>query len=155
MTDARCSLARPICIGGSGERRTLRTAARFAQHWTFGSGTIEQLSRAEDVLYQHRADIGRDPAEIAAAVQAAGAEVDLGNAGAHATDAIGRHGVAVAQTADGIRTELIFSKTSLKLIGERTVLAELGISTGATAIIRQAFADRLGQGPPAPKNPAP
>ena len=73
----------------------------------------------------------------------------------HATDAIGRHGVAVAQTADGIRTELIFSKTSLKLTGERTVLAELGISAGATAIIRQAFAGHLGQGPPAPKNPAP
>ena len=50
---------------------------------------------------------------------------------------------------------MIFSKTSLKLIGERTVLAELGISAGATAIIRQAFADRLGQGPPAPENPAP
>jgi len=50
---------------------------------------------------------------------------------------------------------VIFSKTSLKLIGERTVLAELGISAGATAIIRQAFADRLGQSPPAPENPAP
>ena len=23
----------PLCVGGSGERRTLRTAARFAQHW--------------------------------------------------------------------------------------------------------------------------
>jgi len=56
VTDARCSLTRPICIGGSGEKGTLRTAARFAP-----------------------ADIGRDPAEIAAAAaaaQAAGAELD-------------------------------------------------------------------------------
>ena len=29
----------PICVGGSGERRTLRTAARFVQHWNFVGGT--------------------------------------------------------------------------------------------------------------------
>jgi F420-dependent oxidoreductase-like protein len=54
----------PICIGGSGEKRTLRTAARFAQHWNFVGGTPEQFSRARDVLHQHCADVGRDPAEI-------------------------------------------------------------------------------------------
>jgi len=70
LTDARCSPKPvqqphpPICIGGSGEKRTLRTAARFAQHWNFDSGTIEQFTRARDVLHRHCADIGRDPAEI-------------------------------------------------------------------------------------------
>jgi F420-dependent oxidoreductase-like protein len=70
LTDARCDPKPrqqphpPICIGGSGEKRTLRTAARFAQHWNFDSGTPEQFSRARDVLHQHCADIGRDPAEI-------------------------------------------------------------------------------------------
>src|ERR1700743_469228 len=28
----------PICIGGSGEKRTLRTTARYAQHWNFVGG---------------------------------------------------------------------------------------------------------------------
>ena len=65
-----------------------------------------------------------------------------------ATDAIGRHGVAVAQTAGGIRTELIFSETTLQLIGERTIMTSTGDSTSATAIIRQAFVDHLGQVPP-------
>jgi alkanesulfonate monooxygenase SsuD/methylene tetrahydromethanopterin reductase-like flavin-dependent oxidoreductase (luciferase family) len=54
----------PICIGGSGERRTLRTAARFAQHWNFVGGTVEEFTRKREVLHQHCADIGRDPAQI-------------------------------------------------------------------------------------------
>jgi F420-dependent oxidoreductase-like protein len=70
LTDARCDPKPiqqphpPICIGGSGEKRTLRTTARFAQHWNFVGGTPEQFSQKRDVLYQHCADIGRNPAEI-------------------------------------------------------------------------------------------
>jgi F420-dependent oxidoreductase-like protein len=70
LTEARCEpkpVQRPhppICIGGSGEKRTLRTAARFAQHWNFVGGTVEQFTRAREVLYQHCADVGRDPSEI-------------------------------------------------------------------------------------------
>jgi F420-dependent oxidoreductase-like protein len=54
----------PICVGGNGERRTLRTAARFAQHWNFLGGTPEEFARKRDVLHEHCADIGRDPKEI-------------------------------------------------------------------------------------------
>ncbi|MFF4138937.1 hypothetical protein ACFY1B_47780 [Streptomyces mirabilis] len=43
---------------------TLRTAARFAQHWNFDTGTVGQFIRARDVLHQHCADLRRDPAEI-------------------------------------------------------------------------------------------
>ena len=80
----------PICIGGSGERRTLRTAARFAQHWNFVGGTPEQFARKREVLHAHCRDIGRDPAEIllsshviydgdpAATVAAAAALADAG-----------------------------------------------------------------------------
>jgi F420-dependent oxidoreductase-like protein len=70
LTDAMCNPKPvqqphpPICIGGSGEKRTLRTAARFAQHWNFVGGTVEQFRHARDVLHQHCADVGRDPAEI-------------------------------------------------------------------------------------------
>lgn len=70
LHDARCNPKPvqqphpPLCIGGSGERRTLRTAARFAQHWNFVGGTPEQFSQKRDVLYRHCRDIGRDPHEI-------------------------------------------------------------------------------------------
>jgi F420-dependent oxidoreductase-like protein len=70
LTEARCEpkgLQRPhppICVGGSGEKRTLRTAARFAQHWNFLGGTPEEFARKRDVLHAHCADLGRDPKEI-------------------------------------------------------------------------------------------
>lgn len=54
----------PICIGGSGEKRTLRITARYAQHWNFAGGTPEEFARKRDVLAAHCADIGRDPNEI-------------------------------------------------------------------------------------------
>jgi F420-dependent oxidoreductase-like protein len=54
----------PIVVGGSGELRTLLTAARFAQHWNFVGGPPEELAHKIEVLHGHCADIGRDPAEI-------------------------------------------------------------------------------------------
>ncbi|HUS62295.1 MAG TPA: LLM class F420-dependent oxidoreductase, partial [Acidimicrobiales bacterium] len=54
----------PICIGGGGEKRTLRAVARYAQHWNFAGGTPEEFARKREVLAGHCADIGRDPSEI-------------------------------------------------------------------------------------------
>ena len=94
------------------------------------------------------------PPKVAAALYRAAALIPGVTLVARATDAIGRRGVAVAQTADGIRTELIFSKTTLQLIGGRTILTSTGESTSATAIISQAFVDHLGQVPRSTRNPA-
>ena len=54
----------PICIGGGGEKRTLRITARYAQHWNFAGGPPDLFARKRDVLAAHCADIGRDPKEI-------------------------------------------------------------------------------------------
>ena len=70
LTDARCEpkpVQRPrppLCIGGSGELRTLRTAARFADHWNFVGGTRDELQRKLEVLHGHCEDAGRDPRDI-------------------------------------------------------------------------------------------
>jgi hypothetical protein len=103
-------------------------------------------------------DLLRDkiaPPTVAAALYRAAALIPAVTLVRNATDAIGRQGVAVARTAGGIRTELIFSKTTLKLIGERAIFVRTGISGDATAIIRQAFVDHIGQVPTAPKAPGP
>ncbi|HZQ57366.1 MAG TPA: TIGR03560 family F420-dependent LLM class oxidoreductase [Acidimicrobiales bacterium] len=57
----------PVLIGGRGERRTLRTVARYADRWN-GSGSVEMLSASADVLRRHCDDAGRDPATIALTV---------------------------------------------------------------------------------------
>lgn len=53
----------PIMIGGSGERKTLRTVAKYADMWNM-SGVPEKVRHKMGVLDQHCADVGRDPAEI-------------------------------------------------------------------------------------------
>jgi alkanesulfonate monooxygenase SsuD/methylene tetrahydromethanopterin reductase-like flavin-dependent oxidoreductase (luciferase family) len=53
----------PILIGGSGERKTLRTVARYADMWN-GDGTVELLRHKLDVLERHCSEVGRDPGQI-------------------------------------------------------------------------------------------
>lgn len=53
----------PMMIGGSGERRTLRTVARYADMWN-AAGSPEVLRRKDDVLRSHCAAVGRDDTTI-------------------------------------------------------------------------------------------
>jgi alkanesulfonate monooxygenase SsuD/methylene tetrahydromethanopterin reductase-like flavin-dependent oxidoreductase (luciferase family) len=54
----------PICIGGSGEKRTLPLTAKYADHWNFVGGPPDEFARKRDVLAARCKDIGRDPKEI-------------------------------------------------------------------------------------------
>jgi F420-dependent oxidoreductase-like protein len=54
----------PIAIGGTGEKRTLRIAAIWADQWNLPGGDPGMLRHKVEVLHQHCADVGRDPAEI-------------------------------------------------------------------------------------------
>ena len=57
----------PIMVGGNGERRTLRTAARYADIYNYNGWAgmdVEVFKRKRSVLARHCDDIGRDPAEI-------------------------------------------------------------------------------------------
>ena len=64
-----------------------------------------------------------------------------------ATDAIGRHGVAVAYTYQGIRTEWIFSKKTFRYLGNHDVNVTNGSSAGVSAVLQRAFVDHAGQIP--------
>lgn len=53
----------PILIGGGGEQRTLRTAARYADLW-HAFESPEVMARKIAILRKHCEDVGRDPREI-------------------------------------------------------------------------------------------
>ena len=53
----------PILIGGSGERKTLRLVAQYADGCNV-NGDAVRTRHLLDVLERHCADVGRDPAEI-------------------------------------------------------------------------------------------
>lgn len=54
----------PMCIGGSGRRRTLPLTARYAHHWNFSGTEPAEFAACRDVLHDACAAIGRDPGEI-------------------------------------------------------------------------------------------
>jgi alkanesulfonate monooxygenase SsuD/methylene tetrahydromethanopterin reductase-like flavin-dependent oxidoreductase (luciferase family) len=53
----------PIMIGGGGEKKTLRTVARYADMWN-GMGALETMRHKVEVLRGHCDAVGRDIAEI-------------------------------------------------------------------------------------------
>lgn len=54
----------PICIGGSGRKRTLRAVARWAQMWDALLVEPEEWVELREILEGHCGDVGRDPSEI-------------------------------------------------------------------------------------------
>ncbi|MCV7211959.1 LLM class F420-dependent oxidoreductase [Mycolicibacterium canariasense] len=53
----------PILIGGSGEKKTLRLVAQYADVWN-ASSSLEELPHKLDVLRRHCDSVGRDVSEI-------------------------------------------------------------------------------------------
>jgi F420-dependent oxidoreductase-like protein len=77
LTNARCEPkgpqagGPPIVIGGGGEKRTLRIAAMYADHWNLSFASPDQFRAKYQILQQHCADVGRDINEIECSVQIA------------------------------------------------------------------------------------
>jgi F420-dependent oxidoreductase-like protein len=59
----------PLLVGGGGEQRTMRIAARYADHWNTWT-TPETLAQKVSVLRARCEEVGRDPAEIHVSTQA-------------------------------------------------------------------------------------
>lgn len=59
----------PLLVGGRGERRTMRIAARYADEWNSWT-TPELLAHKVSVLRAHCEEAGRDPDEIRVSTQA-------------------------------------------------------------------------------------
>jgi F420-dependent oxidoreductase-like protein len=66
----------PVLIGGSGERKTLRLVATYADACNLFGGGHDEVAHKLDVLRRHCDDVGRDPDEIQKTVIAMGDPVD-------------------------------------------------------------------------------
>ncbi len=69
----------PIVIGGTGPNRTLRSVARFADHWNHPRDSVDGWKRSLEVLSQRCAEVDRDLAAITASTHVRG---DWANPGA-------------------------------------------------------------------------
>ncbi len=56
--------ALPLWIGGGGERKTLRSVAKYADGWNVPFISPEQFKAKRAVLNEHCEQVGRDPSEI-------------------------------------------------------------------------------------------
>ncbi|MET9443101.1 CU044_5270 family protein [Streptomyces sp. NPDC006610] len=96
---------------------------------------------------------GVTPPDTSAALYRAAALIPGVDVVSGAVDAAGRHGVAVARTHDGERTEWIFDKSTARLLGERTVLVEdtawgkAGTVVSSVALIDSGIVNQAGQTP--------
>lgn len=73
LTDARneprpIQTKLPIWVGGGGEKRTLKIAARYADGWNVPFIAPEQFEHKNTVLDEHCATVGRDPKTIKRAI---------------------------------------------------------------------------------------
>jgi probable F420-dependent oxidoreductase len=83
----------PILIGGQGEQKTLRFVAEYAHMW-HGFTDLESYPRKAQILAEHCATIGRDPATIE---HGAGVENAGGVARGEGTDALVANAEALAR----------------------------------------------------------
>ena len=59
----------PLLVGGRGERRTMRIAARYADEWNSWTSP-DELSRKVGILRSHCEEVSRDPADMRVSTQA-------------------------------------------------------------------------------------
>jgi F420-dependent oxidoreductase-like protein len=92
-----------ILIGGSGERKTLRLVAQYADACNI-MGEPDVIRHKVDVLHRHCADVGRDPSEIEVSVMfrnfAPDASADEIVAAAEAYREVGVETLVVGATGD-------------------------------------------------------
>ncbi len=103
----------PIVVGGTGEKRTLRIAARWADQWNLPVGKPDVLRHKVEVLHGHCSDIGRDPNEIEVSVKmkAGGDPGEFADLASEYRDAGAQHVIAMFEAP--------FDPTSLGALADR------------------------------------
>ena len=119
----------PLMIGGSGERKTLRTVARYADMWN-AMGTAERLAHKDSVLRRHCEEVGRDEAQIERTVGCKPLIRDTEAAARRALEALLEHNRTPMSRVDdtwwvGTPEQIAETMLAAKAIGFHTFIGEL------------------------------
>ncbi len=116
----------PILIGGSGEKKTLRLVARYADACNLFAADPAEVGHKVDVLRRHCEDVGRDPAEIKKTIIVQGDPLSDVDAFLGSMEAYAALGISLV-TMTPMSADPAGWVTSM---GERVVprLAQLGVS---------------------------
>jgi alkanesulfonate monooxygenase SsuD/methylene tetrahydromethanopterin reductase-like flavin-dependent oxidoreductase (luciferase family)/predicted kinase len=117
----------PVIVGGSGERRTLRIAARLGDGCNVSSD-LETLDRLREVLRRHCDEVGRDPDEVALTV------LDLPVVGRDREDAWARVERLRGHSSAAAYARRHHAGTAVQHRDRHRVLAEHGVSTVFVAL---------------------
>lgn len=85
----------PLTVGGKGPRRALPIVARWADHWNFPSGTVQEFAQARDRLGELCAQSGRSLDDLEISVQHKFGNLDVFMRTAHAFAAAGAQHIIV------------------------------------------------------------
>lgn len=121
----------PIMIGGSGEKKTLRTIARYADQWN-AFGSPETLAHKDAVLRRHCEEVGRNHEEIERTVGAKIVIRDTGTAAKAVLEDLMEHNrTPMSNIADdetfwvGTAGEMTERLLAYRDVGFHTVLVEM------------------------------
>jgi len=134
LSPAAVSKPRPrILIGGSGERKTLRLVARYADACHINASDVDSARHKLDVLRQHCADSGRDESEIE---KTCGVRMEIAPDGSNVQEIIDRFAAAGEIGFDLVTTALpnVYSLEAIRLFGDRVIPALAGIRTPSRAL---------------------
>jgi alkanesulfonate monooxygenase SsuD/methylene tetrahydromethanopterin reductase-like flavin-dependent oxidoreductase (luciferase family) len=116
----------PIMIGGSGEKKTLRTVAKYADMWN-AMGPLEVMAHKIDVLRGHCDAVGRDIGEVEVTL---GSKVTIRDSAAEA-DKLGRENMAANKTpmSDVEDDDTFWNGTPEQIADRLRPYVELGFRT--------------------------
>ena len=112
----------PLIVGGSGERRTLRTVAQHADEWNV-AGTPEFIAQKSEVLAAHCDAVGRDPGTIR---RSAYAQVIIDDSRARVDALLERRAALTGATVATVREQVIAGSPA-DIVDRLGAYAEVGI----------------------------
>jgi len=136
LSPAAVSKPRPrILIGGSGERKTLKLVAQYADACHINASDLDAARHKLDVLREHCVGVDRDEADIE---KTAGARLEVAADGSNIQAVIDRFGAIGEVGFDIVTTALpdVYNLEAIRMFGERVIPALRSVDARAATASR-------------------